>query len=169
MTTTTGETNVPIGDWTTGSLKIYHDEKIELLNQMLVQKISYERQLSDERNSRYKERWTAQEEAAKNLKEYQNEFRGSLSDLSTKMATKDELFTAIKGMSEKIDALDKVNAEFRSRLDIGNPAISALQNQQAISKGMLQGSEITMGKIYAAIGAVGAVLGIVVLLANKVF
>lgn len=158
MTATPTETSIPIGEWTIGSLKAYHDMMI-----------SYERQIADERDRRYHERWSAQEEAAKNLKEYQNEFRGSLSDLSTKMATKDEMLAVAKGLSEKIEAQEKVNTEFRSRLDIGNPAIGALQQQQAISAGIIKGGDITMGKIYAAIGAVGAILAIIVMIANGVF
>lgn len=152
------ETSIPISEWSIGSLKAHHDMMI-----------SYERQIVDERHERYRERWAAQEEAAKNLKEYQNEFRGSLSDLSTKMATKDELLAAIRGLSEKIDALDKVSTEFRSRLDVGNPAIQSLQNQQALSSGIQQGGQITMGRIYAAVGAVGVILGMLILLANNVF
>lgn len=158
MASTPSETNVPIGDWTIGSLKVYDDTCR-----------AYERQISDERDLRYKERWQAQEAAAKNLKEYQNEFRGALSDLSTKMATKDELTAGLKSMSEKIEAQEKVNTEFRSRLDVGNPAIGTIQNQLATNQGITQGSQITIGKIYAAIGAVGALLGIIILLANGIF
>lgn len=33
MPETSGETNVPIGDWTIGSLKVYHDEKILALRE----------------------------------------------------------------------------------------------------------------------------------------
>lgn len=167
MAITSGETTVPVGDWTTGTLKIYHDEKLELLNQLAVMRVSYERQISDERDRRYQERWAAQEDAAKNLKEYQNEFRGALSDLSTKMATKDELLAAVRSLSDKIEAQEKVNTEFRSRLDVGNPAIGTIQNQLAASQGIRQGGEITMGKIYAAIGAVGTILAIIVLVANN--
>lgn len=169
MALASGETNVPIGDWTTGTLKIYHDEKMELLNLRAIDKVDYERQVSNERDQRYHERWAAQEEATKNLKDYQNEFRGSLNDLSTKMATKNELTAAIRALSEKIEAQEKVNTEFRSRLDIGNPAIGSIQQQLATSAGVQKGSDITMGKIYAAIGAVGVILGMLVLLANNVF
>lgn len=152
------ETSIPISDWSIGSLKAYHDMMI-----------AYERQVTDERDKRYHERWAAQEDAAKNLKEYQNEFRGALNDLSTKMATKDELTAAMRGLIDKIESQEKVNTEFRSRLDIGNPAIGSIQQQLATNQGLAQGGQITMGRIYAAIGAAGAILGILVLLANNVF
>lgn len=149
------ETSIPISEWTIGSLKAHHDMMI-----------AYERQILDERDQRYHERWAAQEAAAKSLKEYQNEFRGALSDLSTKMATKDELLAAIRSLSDKIEAQEKVNTEFRSRLDIGNPAIGSIQQQLATSQGQANGSQITIGRIYAAIAAVGGVLGIIILLTN---
>lgn len=150
MASPSGETNVPIGEWTTGTLKIYHDMAIE-----------HERELMDERDRRYHERWAAQEEAAKNLKEYQNEFRGSLSDLSTKMATKDEMLAVAKGLSEKIEAQDKVNTEFRSRLDVGNPAIAALQNQNSLNQGQTSGSDKTwevIGKVVPILVGIGGLL-----------
>lgn len=125
-------------------------------------------ELIDRNDKRYEERWIAQEKAAENLKEYQNEFRGALDDVSTKQATKVELNTAIKTLSDKIDVQAGLLSDLRSRLDVGNPAISALQNQQAISKGILQGSDITMNKIYAAMVAVAAVITVIILLATKV-
>lgn len=55
---------------------------------------------------------------------------------------------------EQFEALEKVVQTIAARLDR--------------SDGKTQGSEITMSKIYAAIGAVGAILGIIILVANKV-
>lgn len=98
-----------------------------------------------------------------------NEFRKSLDDLGQKMQTKLEAQALQKSNDDKFGEHGKQLSDLRSRLDVGNPAINALQNQQAINKGILQGSDITMGKIYAAIGAAGAILGILVLLANGVF
>lgn len=162
MPPASGETTVPVSDWTTGTLKIYHDDKMTLLNQVATQKIEYERQIADERDLRYQERWAAQEEAAKNLKEYQNEFRGSLSDLSTKMATKDELQATMKSIGEKIDALDKVSTEFRSRLDIGNPTISTIQQQLASSQGKTLGADKTVAYVIAAISILFGLAGLII-------
>lgn len=167
--TVSSETNVPITDWSIGSLKIYHDEKLELLHRFGIQQISYERQISDQRDLRYQERWAAQEEAAKNLKEYQNEFRGSLSDLSTKMATKDELQAVSRGLIDKIEAQEKVNTEFRSRLDVGNPAIGTIQNQLATSQGMKTQSDLTRSDMFKYLSAIVGILGALILLSNGVF
>lgn len=136
-----GETTVPVADWTTGTLKIYLDTRID-----------YERQVSDERDQRYAERWKAQEEATRNLKEYSNEYRGSLNDLSTKMATKTEVITAVQAVVDKIEAQDKVNTEFRSRLDVGNPDVRSLQTAQATQLG----SRLSTDKLIAYLIAAGS-------------
>lgn len=158
MANPSGETTVPVGDWTTGTLKIYLDTRLD-----------YERQIADERDLRYQERWAAQEAATKYNQEKSNEFRGALDDLSTKQATKLELQTAVSTLTEKIDTQANLMGELRSRLDVGNPAIGTIQQQLAASDGLRKGSDITIGKIYAAIAAVGAIMGIIVLLANGLF
>lgn len=140
------ETSIPIGEWSIGSLKAHHDMMI-----------AYERQVSDERDLRYKERWKAQEEATKNLKEYSNEYRGSLDDLSSKMATKVELTTAVSSLSEKIDTQSNLIGELRSRLDVGNPAISSLQNAQATSEGRKLGADQIIAYLITAVALAVAI------------
>lgn len=171
MPNTAGETNIPISEWTTGTLKIYEDSETARVLSIVNLRIDYERQISDERDKRYQERWAAQEEAAKNLKEYQNEFRGSLNDLSTQMAKKDELAAGLRSVIEKIEAQEVVNREFRSRLDIGNPAIGNLQQQLATNQGITQGTNITKSDIYRAIGLgiglLGFILSLIVLITNN--
>lgn len=150
MADTPGETNVPIKEWTTGTLKVYHDAII-----------GYERQVADERDKRYEERWKAQEKASERYQQVSNEFRGALDDLSTKMATKIEVTTAVKSISEKIDVLRQDLTNTNSRLD-KNPEVRALQGQEATRSGMQAGSDLTVGKLYAALAAFAAVVGLVV-------
>lgn len=147
------ETSIPIGDWTIGSLKAHHDMMI-----------SYERQVSDERDLRYEERWQAQESATRNLKEYTNEYRGSLNDLSARMATKIELTTAITTLSEKIDIQSNLIGELRSRLDVGNPAISTIQNKLAASDGKSLGSDKTLSYLMMLLVGVNIIIGLVIAL-----
>lgn len=153
-----GETEKQVSGWTVDTLKEYHDLRID-----------YERQLSDERGDRYKERWQAQEAASKYAQEKANEFRGSLDDLSSKQATKVELATAIQTITEKIDVQSGLIGELRSRLDIGNPAIATLQNAQAAQAGLKLGADVTWGKVVTLVSVVGGVLTIIILLANNVF
>lgn len=131
-----GETQRNESGWSTDTLKDYL-EKVIALN-----------------DTRYNERWSAQEAATKYSQEKANEFRGALDDVSSKQATKVELATAVKTLSDKIDVSSTLIAELRSRLDVGNPAIAALQNQNSRSQGQDSGSD----KTWAVIGKVVPIL-----------
>lgn len=77
-----------------------------------------------------------------------NEFRGQLADQTATLIPRAEADTRFSALGEKVsDLTDRINK----------------------TDGAKVGSEVTIGKIYAAIGVVGAVLGIIVLLANGVF
>lgn len=115
-----------------------------------------------ERDRRYSERWKAQEKAAENLKEYQNEFRGSLEDLSTKQATKLELAAAIKTVTDKIDLQSATLSELRSRLDVGNPTVAALQNQYSTSLGRGEGVAKAVAYLISGISVIFGVVGILI-------
>ncbi len=97
-----------------------------------------------------------------------NEFRKALADLSSTMATRREMEASVTELKGITTENNKQISELRSRLDVGPAGLSTLQNQYSTMQGRTQGSDITMSKIYGAIGAVGAVLGILVLLANGV-
>lgn len=96
-----------------------------------------------------------------------NGFQKSLNDLSNLMATRREVETAINEIKNTQAEVNKQLGELRSRLDVGNPALAILQNQYAASQGVNRGSDITMGKIYAAIGALGIILGILTLVTTQ--
>lgn len=100
--------------------------------------------------------------------ESMNEFRQSLSDLSGTMATRREMEASVTELKGIAAENSKQIAELRSRLDVGPAGLSSLQNQYSALQGRTQGSDITMGKIYGAVGAAGAILGIIVLLTNGV-
>lgn len=153
MSNTAGETTVPVSEWTTGTLKIYHDAII-----------GYERQISNERDLRYQQRFEAQEAATKNLKEYTNEYRGALNDLSSNMATKVEVTTAVASLTEKIDTQSNLIGELRSRLDTGNPAI---QSQLDTSSGRSIGIEKTIAYVVTAISIAFGVVGMILAFNNQ--
>lgn len=138
-----GETEDRPSAWTIDSLK-----------ELTETRLSAHENLSLERDRRYQERFEAQEHATAYAQEKANEFRGALDDLSTKQATKLELTTMNKTLSDKIDVQANLIGDLRSRIDG--------------SSGIAQGSQLTMGKIYAAIGGVGAIIAIIVLLSNHV-
>lgn len=144
--------------WTTDTLRAH-----------LIMRIDYEAQLAAERDRRYAERWSAQEAATAYALEKSNEFRGALGDLSTTMATKAELSAVKAAVEATADVQANLLAEIRSRLDVGNPAVTALQQQAAANAGITQGSQLSKANFYAALAAVGTILAIVVLLSNGVF
>lgn len=77
-----------------------------------------------------------------------NEFRGQLADQAATLMSRTEYLTNHKALEDKIsDLTDRLNR----------------------SEGNKQGSEVTMGKVYALVGVATAILGFIVLLANKVF
>lgn len=77
-----------------------------------------------------------------------NEFRAQLADQSNTLMPRAEFTVQHKALDDKVSGLiDRMN-----KID-----------------GSTAGQQITMNKIYAAIGAVGVILGIIVLLANGIF
>jgi len=187
MAQASGETNVPVSEWTTGTLKIHQDDRISGVERIALaeSKRLYDLHVADFKRldeqidalgreffqdkqlktiAQDKFEATVQRDAVK-----QNEFRGSLDDLSKSMATKTEMGAALKNIDDKFAEHGKQLSDLRSRLDVGNPAIGTIQQQLAVSSGRQSGSDVTIGKIYAAIGAVGAILGVLVLLSNGVF
>lgn len=101
--------------------------------------------------------------------ESMNGARQALNDLTGTMTTRREMEAAVTELKGIAAENSKQIAELRSRLDVGPAGLSSLQNQYSALQGRTQGSEITIGKIYGAVGAAGAILGIIVLLANGVF
>lgn len=144
MPDTTGETNVPIGDWTTGTLKIYHDEKIAFLEKYVEQRFTDQDKAVQAALQAAKEAVLKAENASEKRFESVNEFRQQLSDQTNTFLPRPEYNAQHKALEEKVALLTDI------------------MNQD-------KGQEISMGKIYAAVGAVGAILAIIVLLAYNVF
>lgn len=97
MPDTPSETNVPIADWTTGTLKIYHDAVI-----------GYERQVSNERDLRYQERFEGQERNIQTATEAIDKRLDILNELRSGVATNDQ-----------VEALEKIVAAQGKLIYIG--------------------------------------------------
>lgn len=161
MPNISGETNIPIGDWTIGSLKIYQDSNVSALKELHEDRIDHVIESIDKNDRRYQERWQAQENAAKALKEYQNEFRGALDDLSTKQATKLEVTTAVDILTEKIEAQTKLIGALTSRLDLGNPELRTLQAQQSQDTGKSMGLNAGWIILLGLVSLLGGLSGLI--------
>lgn len=121
MPNTSGETNVPIQDWTTGTLKVYHDEKIETLGQLFHKlresdQIALQAALVAQEKAvaaaltAAKEAVLKAETAAEKRFESVNEFRQSLADQTATLLPRTEYDAAHQSVVEKIDGLtDRMN------------------------------------------------------------
>lgn len=89
------ETTVPIGDWTIGSLKVYEDEKLALLKQLM-----------DERKEHLKDLRVADQRALEVALEANEKRLDLLNELRGGVATK-----------EQLEALEKVVDELKDRLN----------------------------------------------------
>lgn len=90
----------------------------------------------------------------------QNEFRGALNDLGQQMATRRELETATGAQEHINEELRLRVGELRSRIDVGPPAIPGIQDRLSTDIGRREGGQQLAKAIYAAIGAVAAVIGV---------
>lgn len=120
MPETSGETNVPIGDWTIGSLKVYHDEKILALK--------------EHTQVHFTERDKALSAALISI----NERLKLLNELRDGVATK-----------EQLEALEKVVDDLKDRLNRSDGKSSGLDKGWAILLGLVSGVVAVVGLILA--------------------
>jgi hypothetical protein len=92
-----------------------------------------------------------------------NEFRGALSDLSAKMASKDD----ITNLSDKFSAADEaLEVRFEQLYQRNRDDITKINERLNLREGQESGSRLTKGSLYASIGAAVAIIGLLVVLAN---
>lgn len=95
-----------------------------------------------------------------------NEFRGSLDDLSKQMATRRELESVQASIGAKMDDLAGLVQELRSRLDTGPVGLDELRARADQGQGRQEGARQNQAGLYALIGAVGGILGIIIVVAT---
>lgn len=106
MPNTAGETTVPIGDWTTGTLKVYEDEKLATLKLLMDERKEHLKELRAADQRAIDAALVSQEKAiikAENAAERRFEL---LNELRDGVATK-----------EQVEAVDKLVDGITSRLD----------------------------------------------------
>lgn len=172
------ETNIPVSEWTTGTLKVYHDDKITAVKEIAAAEVKRidgdieklgilldERAIATEKamnaalaaaQTAVKEAQIATQEAinkndAATEKRFQsvNEFRGQLSDQTQTFLPRPEYLAQHKALEDRVtDLTDRLN----------------------LSAGKLTGQEVNKADIYKAVGAgiaiLGFVLTVVVMIAN---
>jgi hypothetical protein len=132
-----------------------------------------------------KEAVTKAEAATEKRFESVNEFRAQLADQTATLMPRAEYVVQHQALADKfevsaiainnrIDALsktldDKIDynnksiADLRSRLDVGNPAVTTLQNQFSTQKGYETGQEVTKAELYRAISLAVGIASIVII------
>lgn len=143
-----GETAKQESGWSVDTLKQHYD-KLREADQLAIQAalVAQEKAVAAALAAT-KEAVLKAETASEKRFESVNEFRKTLSDQTNTFLPRPEYVANHKALEDKIQALtDRMN----------------------VTTGQSQGSDSTVTKIIAAIGVSATILGIIVLLANKVF
>lgn len=150
-----GETQKQESAWTTDTLKENLENEIcSVRKQIGESDRRYEQRFDGQEKATNvalqsaKEAVTKAEAATEKRFESVNEFRAALADQSNTLLTRNEYDTNHKAIIDKVDDVTR--------------RVAAIENSS-------KGSQLAIGKIYAAIAAVGAILAIIMLLANGVF
>lgn len=141
MPDTNSETNVPIGEWTLGALKIYHDDKIASLKELTERRFIEQEKAVDKANVASEKRFDGV-----------NEFRKTLSDQTATFIPRAETEQRLSALAEKITA----QAE----------RISAAENLKQGAE-LTVGKMVTI--VGVSVSVLGFVLGIIVFAANGKF
>lgn len=143
-----GDVENNLSAWTTETLKAHFDQRF-LDNDRAVQAalVSQEKAVSAALVAAEKA-VTKAEFAAEKRFDSVNEFRRTLADQTNTFIPRTEAHLSLDALRKEVDELKQT---------------------RAANEGQVKGSDVQMGKIYAAIGGVGAILAILVMLANGVF
>ena len=142
-----GETEQQVSGWTVDTLKELMDRRFEDQDKAVQAALVSQEKAVAAALTAAKEAVDKANTAGEKRFDAVNEFRGQLADQTATLIPRVEAEQRFISLAEKLsDITDRINK----------------------SEGAKSGSDITIGKIYAAIGVVGALLGIIVLLANGV-
>ena len=110
-----------------------------------------------------KEAITKAETATEKRFDAVNGVRDQLAYQQNTILPRAEAEVRFSGLAEKIEASSKVIGDLRSRLDVGNPVVSQIQNQIANRTGMDEGKALTRADMYRALGLIVAVASLIIL------
>lgn len=155
-----GETEREPSGWTSDTLKVLEDEKIEALERYFASELKRVEAVIAGQERAVTLLGTASQIAQDKFEATvrdgfvkQNEFRGSLDDLGKTMATRRELEAALLAISQRIDDLGKQVGDLRSRVDVGPAQLHALQSGADTAIGRQQGIGVGANVIAWLVGA----------------
>lgn len=185
MSNPTGETNVPIGDWTTGTLKVYEDEKISLVKEYVDSRIDAQvAKLEQRLDDMDKATVVLHETVTKTPTEIQKQI-GHLRELTferfksvdtqfenvkeaTQLALTTQKESLAKAEENTKESQNKLESLLGTKTESLANSLTEVKTQVERLANLKLGGEQNLGKIYAAIAAVGAVLAILIVVANGV-
>lgn len=159
-----GQTKANESAFTTDTLKAYLDaiavkdtQIIALHKELSELRDKHAQDLRDAADTRYEQRFQAQEAATAKASANQNEFRGSLNDLSnTKVAT-----------SEFKLAVDAIKQQITDGAKTTDAKLADIQRRLDIKEGSSAGAGATWFNIFAVITAVCAIMGVLYLATTR--
>jgi hypothetical protein len=159
-----GQTKANESAFTTDTLKVYLDSQalkdaqiLGLHKELSELRDKHAMELRDAADKRYEQRFQAQEAATAKASANQNEFRGSLNDLSTTKVSSTEFKLALEAVRQQIlDGSKTTDAK-----------LADIQHRLDITQGSSQGSANTWFNIFAVIAAVCAVIGVLYLAVTR--
>lgn len=134
--------------WTVTTLKEYMERGFEYQDKAVQAALAAQEKAVAAALTAAKEAVLKAEAASEKRFESVNEFRATLSDQTNTLMPRQEYTVQHKALEDKL---------------------TDLTNRLNKSDGVKQGSEVTIGKIYAAVGVVAAIVGIIVLLVDNIF
>ena len=153
-----GETERSPSGWTPDTLKILGETEIGALRDSILREVRrIDQALAAADRALAKFEATYQLDSAK-----QNEFRGSLSDLSKEMATRRELESSSAALNARLDDLVNQVGVLRSRLDVGPIGLAQIQNSLAHESGRESANSDATARIFAVVGFIIALVAIAV-------
>jgi hypothetical protein len=107
--------------------------------------------LAEERDKRYEQRFQAQEAASTYTRSIQNEFRGSLNDITATKVPRTEFTTALNTIATQLESQAKINAA----------SFTDIQHRLDINQGSSQGSGSAWGILGGVIGLVTGAVAVI--------
>ena len=174
-----GQTKENVSSWTVDSLKAHYDdtnalrwkrdEDVAALRQTnLDNTVAYLKELAQERDKRYEQRFQAQESASTYTRNIQNEYRGSLNDLASTKVPRTEFEAALKAIAGQIDGVAKASSEKLDTMSKSElTAFTDIQHRLDLKEGSSQGSNSLYGSAITLLIAISAVIGCIFLFVTR--
>ena len=154
-----GETEKDVSGWTVDTLKEYADRRLQSISEYNDRRFADQETAVQAALLAAKEAVAAALTAAKEAVDKANlagekrfdavnEFRGQLADQTATLIPRSEAEQRMQTLSDKINVNSQDLGNLRSRLDVGNPVVTQLQNQLAAADGAQTGADSTRADFY---------------------